>query len=244
MKSVGLVGLSALACLALATPAVAGKIAKVDLTHYLDGHPVVGDFRVYDRDDGQTLESQVIGVDELAKATLYQVETTEAGVTDDETDEVVHGKELRVGSDIEVESGIDFLTKPKRIESFQFVPGVPQKAKIGLQVTYQGHHVGKATLAAATTFVGFESSVPGTEAPQGTGTAQIVHLHRDETLTVKIGHDLFQTVSSADSWIDPTHGTQRIERSGQAFHNGVQTSTIGPFVYTFSHGQHNGVPYP
>jgi hypothetical protein len=244
MKSVGLAGLSALACLALAAPAVAAKVAKVDLSQYLDGHPVVGDFRVYDRDDGQTLESRVIEVDELAKSTLVQVETTEAGNTSDETDEIVHGKELRVGSELELESGIDFLAKPKRIESFQFVPGVPQKARIGLQVTFQGRHVGNAALAAATTFVGFESSVPGTGAPPATDTPQIVHLHRDETLTVKIGHDVFKTVSSSDRWIDPTHGTQRVERSGQAFKNGVQTSTIGPFVYTFSHGQHDGVPYP
>jgi hypothetical protein len=228
----------------LAGPALAGKVAKVDLTHYLDGHPVVGDFRIYDRDDGQTLETQVTQVTELKTSTRYELQTTEAGQSENEIDEIVHGKEFRVGSEF-LESGVDFVTaKPKRIESFQFAPGVPQKAKIGLSVLVNGERAGKATLVAETTFVGFESAVPGVAAPQGAAAAQIAHLHRDQTLTIKSGHNVFQTISTSDVWIDPSLGSARVERSAQSFENGAQTSTFGPFVYTFSHGQHNGVPYP
>jgi hypothetical protein len=231
-------------CLALAGEAAAGKVAKVDLTAYLDGDPVVGDFRVYDRSDGQTLESEITDVTELKNSTRYMFQSTEAGVVQNGISEVVHGKEFRIGSEF-LSSDLAFVIgKPKKIESFFFVPGVPQKAKIGFTAFFQGRRAGKVTLSVATTFVGFESAVPDAVVPAGTAQPQIVHLHRDETRTIRSGGNVFQTISTSETWIDPQLGTLRFDYSSQSFENGSPSSTFGPFTYTFSHGQHNGVPYP
>lgn len=234
MKSLSWVGVF---CLVLAGEAAAGKVQKVDLTDYLDGHPVVGDFRIYDRDDGETLEIDTTQVTELRKSTRYMVQINEAGDIQTGIDEIVHGKEFRVGSEFAGDLAL-VTAKPKKIESFLFAPGVPQKAKIGLTVFFQGSKVGKATLAASTTFVGFESVVPeGT-----TATPQIAHMHREETLTIKGGGTVIVQNSVSDSWIDPVLGTLRMQRSVESFQDGSPSSTFGPFVYTFDHGQHDGVP--
>jgi len=108
-------------------------------------------------------------------------------------------------------------------------------------VFYQGHRVGKATVVSATTFVGFEASVSSFTPPPGPDP-QIAHFHRDETVTTKLGPDVFQTVSTSDYWMDPRFGTLIRQRSGQSYKNGTPTTAIGPYVYTFDHGQHDGVP--
>src|SRR5262249_4292095 len=127
----------------------------------LDGDPHLGDFRVYDRDDGASVRSEVVQVLEQKKATLFATSFTEDGHVETDVGQLVHGKEFRAGS-VLTDQGISFINaKPKRVESFLFAPGVPQKFKVGYSIVFQGHRVGHATFAGTVTFVGFVSEVPG-----------------------------------------------------------------------------------
>jgi hypothetical protein len=228
---------------AAAPPAFAGKVAKVDLTPYLDGDAHVGDFRVYDRDDGATVTSEVTEVVELKKSTLLASDYTEDGHVETDFGEIVHGKEFRVGSVLR-DSGVSFLVpKPKRVEPFFLAPGVPQKFKIGYSLVLQGRRAGHATRAGTVTFVGFVQEVPGTN-PLGASAHPIAQFHREQTLTVKVGKTVFVTTSTGDSWVTLEYGTVRRTDQAQSFKNGVPTSTFGPFVYTLDHGQFNGTPFP
>ncbi|MFI5317118.1 MAG: hypothetical protein ACHQ6T_15560 [Myxococcota bacterium] len=238
------------ACLAAAltfgaaAESVAAKVAKVDLTGYLDGSPQIGDFKIYDRSDAKTLESQVIDLVELKKSTEYLYEITEAGNVEREVGETVHGKEARTGSVFFPDANPPFafvVAHPKRVQSFFVVPGKPQKFKIGLAVISQGQRFGKAVLAGATTFVGFE---PPPVIPDFNPSQELLaHLHREETLTVKLGGSVFLTVQESDSWISPSLGTVLMTRKGQTYQDGVPGDAIGPYTYTFDNGVYHGVPY-
>jgi len=247
--------ISRIACLALvacfsAAPAFAGKVAKIDLTAYLDGHPQQGDFRVYARDDGASVMAQVLQAVELPKSTVFESQYDEDGQTEVDVNELVHGKEARVGT-IALEPDIALvIAKPKKVESFVFVPGKPQKYKLGFKILYQGQKAGKATLAGFTTFVGFVMAVPGAGQvfgdfnPTPLGTMPVAQFHREQTLTFKVGKDTFGTSSVSDYWVTLERGTVRREYMAQSFENGVPTSTFGPYVYTLDHGEEAGVPFP
>jgi hypothetical protein len=237
--------LVALVCLAPAPAAFAGKVAKVDLTAYLDGDPQVGDFRVYSRDDGGTLRFDVIQSVELKKSTLFAEEATEDGTVETDVSELVHGKEFRMGTVTTGDITL-FLAKPKRIESFRYAPGVPQKFKVGLKVLFQGQRAGKATVAGTSTFVGLEdpNAIPAFNPAFNASAAPLAHFHREETLTIKAGRTVFTAISTSDSWDTLDSGTVREEYFSQSFQDGVPLHTFGPYVYTLDHGQDGGVPYP
>lgn len=230
----------ALVGLGFAGESTAAKAQKVDLTEYLDGFPQPGDFRVYNRSDGETLRSEVLDLLEHKKSTELLYEVSEAGDVQQEIDEIVHGKEARVGSAFFGDLAF-VIAHPKRIQSFRVVPGRPQKYKIGLKVFYQGERAGKATLAGTSMFVGFELLLDSTLNRRGIWEG--AHLHREQTLTVKVGHSVFKTVSTSDAWITLELGTVRVERVSQSYQDGVFLETFGPFEYTFDHGQYQGVPF-
>jgi hypothetical protein len=221
-----------------ARESAAAKVAKVDLTEYLDGFPQVGDFRVYNRNDGETETANLLSVLENKKSTDYETEFNDAGDIEDDFTETVHGKEDRVGRI--VSGDITFVAPhPKRVQSFVLVPGKPQKFKIGMTVFFQGAKAGKATIAGANTFVGLESI----STPLGDFT-QVAHIHHDQTVTVKVGHSILQAISTSDSWISLELGTVRVDRMSQTYQDGVPQQTFGPFEYTFDHGQYQGVAIP
>jgi hypothetical protein len=221
-----------------ARESAAAKVAKVDLTEYLDGFPQVGDFRVYNRSDGETLTSTLLDLVEQKKATDYETEYDDAGDIEDDFTETVHGKEDRIGTI--VLGPVTFVAAhPKRFQTFVFVPGKPQKFKIGMTVFYQGTKAGRATIAGANTFVGFEPI----STPLGDFT-QVAHMHNDQTLTVKVGHSILRAVSSSDSWISAEFGTVLVKRMSQSYQDGVPQQPFGPFEYTFDHGQYKGIAIP
>ena len=231
--------LVALVLLAAPAPAWAGKVAKVDLTEYLDGDPQVGDFAVYNRSDGATERDDIIQSVELKKSTLYEEQSTEDGTVQTGIEEVVHGKEGRIGT-MSVGDNIDLvLAKPKRVESFKYTPSVPQKYKVGFKVVFQGQRAGKATLAGASTFVGFSDTIPGFAPPPEPAAM----FHREETLTVKAGRSVFVITATSDTWDTIEHGTVRREYFSQSFQDGAPLETFGPYVYTLDHGQDGGVPF-
>ncbi len=222
----------------LADESSAAKVAKVDLTDYLDSFPQVGDFRVYNRSDGETLTGEILDLLEHKKSTEYETEYNDAGELEQDFSEIVHGKEDRVGTAIAGDV-VFAVAHPKRVQSFLVVPGRPQKYKIGLTVFYQGTKAGRATLAGANTFVGFESI----STPLG-DFVQVAHMHREQTLTVKIGHSVLLAVSTSDSWVTLELGTVFVHRLSQSYEDGVALEAFGPFDYTFDHGQYQGVPVP
>jgi hypothetical protein len=228
----------ALVGVGLAGESAAATVEKVDLTDYLDAFPEIGDFRVFNRSDGQTLRSELLDLLEHKKSTEYETEYDDAGMLEQDFSEVVHGKEDRVGTAIAGDV-VFAVPHPKRVQSFLVVPGKSQKYKIGMRVFYQGARAGKATLAGANTFVGFESI----STPLG-DFAQVAHMHREQTLTVKVGHSVLLAVSTSDSWVTLELGTVFVHRLSQSYEDGVALEAFGPFDYTFDHGQYQGFPVP
>jgi len=233
----------ALACVGLAGESAAAQPAKIDLTDNFDGFPHIGDFRVYNRSDGQTLRTEILDLREHKKSTEYETEYDEAGDLEQDFSETVHGKENRVASVIS--GDVVFATaRPKRVQSFLVVLGKPQKFKVGFAVFYQGRRAGKATLAGTSTFVGFEPwMIPPLDPYTPPATLQSAHMHREQTFTIKVGHSVFKSVSTSNAWITLERGTVLIDRVTQSYQDGVLQETIG-FVYAFDHGLYQGVPYP
>lgn len=212
---------------------------KVDLTAYLDGHPQVGDFWEIARSDGESVRQELLHSVDQRKSTLLMYQVTEAGDDHREIEELVHGKERRLGSVFYPNGVTLFVGRPKRIQSFRVVPGKAQRYKVGMQVYYQNQRAGRATLARTSTFVGFESI----STPLGDFDS-VARFHREQTLTLKVGGSIFQTVSTSDSWIDAAFGTVRLDYVSSSFEDGTPTSTFGPFTYQLQSGQYQGLPFP
>ncbi|HKC51206.1 MAG TPA: hypothetical protein VKF60_10470 [Myxococcota bacterium] len=228
----------ALVCLGQARGSAAATPETVDLTPYLDGFPEIGDFHMFNRSDGQTLRAEILDVREGKKSTGYETEYDEAGDLEQEFSETVHGQEERLGSAIS--GDLVFATRrPKRVQSFVVVPGMPQSFKVGSALFYHGRRAGKATLAGTSTFVGFEP----VSTPLG-DFAEAAHFHREQTFTIKVHHSVFQTISISDSWITVEFGTVFAHREAHSYQDGFPLETFGPFDYTLDHGQYQGVPYP
>jgi hypothetical protein len=212
---------------------------QVDLTAYLDGTPQVGDFRIYDRSDGQTYRSDVMDVIEHAASTEIVLKVTEAGAVTQETDELRHGKEERLGSTISGDFTFE-LAHSKRVQSFRVTPGKPRIYKFRLKVMHLGVRVGTATLVDRSTFVGFETI---DASPLGTfDNAAHMRVHR--TVTIRIGTVVHQNVVTTDTWVTVALGPVRVHRVTDEFQDGDFVRTIGPFDYTFNHGTYQGVPQP
>lgn len=212
---------------------------KVDLTEYLDGHPQVDDFWLIARSDGESVREDLLDLLEHKKSTEYLYQVNEAGDEHREIEELVHGKERRIGSVFYPNGVTLFVARPKRFQSFRVVPGKPQRYKVAMKVYYQDQRAGSATLVRTSTFVGFEPI----STPLGDFDSA-AHFHREQTLTLKVDGSVFTTVSTADSWIPPGPGSVRLDYGSTSFEDGVQTSTFGPFTYTLESGQYEGVPFP
>jgi hypothetical protein len=236
MRSRWVLCLAAVLAFALTGESWAGP-PKVDLTEYLDSHPVAGDFRYFNRSDGGFRLVEIMSATELKKSTLVFDALTEDGATNYEYDEIVHGKEARAGSTFVGDLSL-IVSRPKRILPFRLTPGKPTRFKLGMSVVFQGARVGKATFSGATTFLGIESL------DSAFGTFDAAHLRYARTLTIKVNSSVLMVLSSQDAWVTRELGTLVYTFVADTYQDGVFLERSGPYEYTFDHGRYQGVDFP
>jgi hypothetical protein len=228
----------ALAALLLAPPAAAGP---VDLTAYLTGFPVAGDFKIFERSDGSVSREETVRVETIpggwAEEARYLVDGEVVGGA---LAFVLPGRKSVLAA-LAIEGVVIELAPPGWKQPLRLEPGRPRRARAHGRAEIGGRRVGSARGRSDRTFVGFEpkdtplASYPDTARIESTSTLRLKNRLTGEVAEVR-------EVSTA--WFAPGIGRVASEVQVTGYLDGVLVTDTGPLTTHFVSGRLGGLPIP